>query len=44
LRGLRHVLVVGMGGIGALFEHLFTDAKNWLTTRSPDVKKLKTKD
>jgi cellulose synthase (UDP-forming) len=44
LRGLRHVLVVGMGGIGALFDHLFTDARNWLTTRSPDVKKLKTKD
>ncbi len=44
LRGLRHVLVVGMGGIGALFEHLFTDARTWLTTRSPDVKKLKTKD
>ncbi|SAL52508.1 cellulose synthase (UDP-forming) [Caballeronia sordidicola] len=44
LRGLRHVLTVGVGGIGALFEHLFIDARTWVVTRAPGAKKLKTKD
>ncbi|KQR74164.1 cellulose synthase [Burkholderia sp. Leaf177] len=44
LRGLRHVLTVGVGGIGALFEHLFIDARTWLVTRAPGAKNLKTKD
>jgi cellulose synthase (UDP-forming) len=44
LRGLRHVLTVGVGGIGALFEHLFNDARTWVVTRTPSAKKLKTKD
>jgi cellulose synthase (UDP-forming) len=44
LRGLRHVLVVGAQGIGGLFEHLINDFRTWISPRSTDTKKLKTKE
>ena len=44
LRGLSHVLQVGVRGIAGLFEHLSDDLRSSIKRRPTDVKKLKTKD
>jgi cellulose synthase (UDP-forming) len=44
LRGLSHVLTVGVRGIAGLFEHLYADLRSSMKSRPMDVKKLKTKD
>jgi cellulose synthase (UDP-forming) len=43
LRGLSHVLLVGVRGIAGLFEHLYEDLRGWTGARPIDVKKLETK-
>jgi cellulose synthase (UDP-forming) len=43
LRGLSHVLLVGVRGIAGLFEHLYEDLRGSMRSRPIDVKKLETK-
>ena len=43
LRGLSHVLLVGVRGIAGLFEHLYEDLRGSMRRRPIDVKKLETK-
>jgi cellulose synthase (UDP-forming) len=43
LRGLSHVLLVGVRGIAGLFEHLYGDLRGSMRGRPIDVKKLETK-
>jgi cellulose synthase (UDP-forming) len=43
LRGLSHVLLVGVRGIAGLFEHLYGDLRGFTRGRPIDVKKLETK-
>ncbi len=44
LRGLAHVLSVGISGIGGLFEHIAGDLKQWFTSRSAKIENTDSED